>query len=232
MRVLITGSSSGIGAAIAEELLNQGWEVHGIDCMPSQVSGLLEHNINLNQLDNVFDFSNAIPAHFDAFIHSAGIREICHPCELSKESWLEVMNINVNSAFILSQGLIKQAIAKNKALSIVNIASISGLQAEPNRAAYVSSKFALIGLTKQLAYQFGSMGIRTNAIAPGVIETPLTAQYFDDAEMVQKLKRNIPLGHWGTTQDILPLIQLCLTNTYMNGSVLVCDGGWTAGKEL
>lgn len=232
MNVLITGSSSGIGAAIAQDLLSQGWEVDGMDCLPSQVSDVSAYSIDLNQLDSVSYFANHLPKDYDAFIHSAGIREICHPCDLSREEWDKVMNVNVNSAFILAQGLIKQATARHKPLSIVNIASISGLQAEPNRAAYVTSKFALIGLTKQLAYQFGSIGIRANAIAPGVVETPLTAQYFDDPRMVEKLKRNIPLGRWGSIQDILPLIQLCLTNTYLNGSVLVCDGGWTAGKDL
>jgi NAD(P)-dependent dehydrogenase (short-subunit alcohol dehydrogenase family) len=120
----------------------------------------------------------------------------------------------------------------NRPLSIVNIASVSGFQAEPDRAAYVSSKFALIGLTKQLAYQYGKNGIRVNAVAPGIIETPLTRHYFEDATMASKIAESIPVGAWGQVDDVIPLINVCIQNRYVNGSVLVCDGGWTIGRNI
>ena len=90
----------------------------------------------------------------------------------------------------------------------------------------------MIGLTRQLAFQFGSQGIRVNAIAPGIIETPLTAEYFKNDAVVEKIKSSVPLGCWGQVRDIVPLIEVCLNNQYMNGSVLVCDGGWTTGKSI
>ena len=232
MRALVTGVSSGIGAAIAKFLLNKGWQVSGLDFNSPAEPSINYYPLDLSQLDNVVQFVTHHDCDYEAFIHCAGIREICNPCDLSPMQWCNIMNVNLNSAFILAQAVIKTSIKNKKALSIINLASISGIQAEPDRAAYVSSKFALIGLTKQLAFQFGHQGIRTNAIAPGVIETPLTQDYFTDEVLVEKIKRGTPVGHWGHVEHILPLVDLCLTNTYMNGAVLVCDGGWTTGKDL
>ena len=168
----------------------------------------------------------------DAMIHCAGLREIETPHLVSLETWQEVMNVNLTSSFLLSQGLIRNALNHGKPLSIVNISSVSGFQVEPDRAAYVASKFALIGLTKQLAYQYGKHGIRVNAVAPGIIETPLTAGYFEDTDLAYRIRSNIPVGYWGQVQHIIPLIDICLTNNYMNGAVLVCDGGWTIGRNI
>lgn len=232
MRALVTGVSSGIGAGIAKFLSDKGWQVSGIDFTPPAESSIHYHALDLSQLENVAQFVSNHDCDYDAFIHCAGIREICNPCDLSMMEWCNIMNVNLNSAFVLAQSVIKRSIQNKKPLSVINLASISGIQAEPDRAAYVSSKFALIGLTKQLAFQFGHLGIRTNAIAPGVIETPLTQDYFTDDVLVEKIKRGTPVGYWGHVEHILPLVDLCLTNTYMNGAVLVCDGGWTAGKDL
>ena len=232
MHALITGVASGIGAEISQYLLCRGWSVTGIDFKTPINKSIMNYVLDLGDLDSLSSFVNSHDCQYDALINCAGIREICNPCDLSIEQWSSVMNVNVGACFVLSQAVIKKSIENKKALSIINIASISGIQAEPDRAAYVSSKFALIGLTKQLAFQFGQYNIRTNAIAPGIIETPLTKSYFDDDKLVKKIKCATPVGYWGQVEHILPLVDVCLTNTYMNGSVLVCDGGWTTGKDL
>ena len=117
-------------------------------------------------------------------------------------------------------------------MTIVNISSVSGFQAEPDRAAYVASKFALIGLTKQLAYQYGKNRIRVNTVAPGIVETPLTRSYLDDRDQASRIKASIPVGYWGQVENVIALVDVCLTNNYMNGAVLVCDGGWTIGRDI
>ncbi len=165
-------------------------------------------------------------------IHCAGIREIETPHLVSLKTWQKVMNVNLTSSFLLSQGLIKKALDGDKPLSIVNISSVSGFQVEPDRAAYVASKFALIGLTKQLAYQYGRNKIRANTVAPGIIETPLTCSYFEDGDHASRIKSDIPVGYWGQVDNIIPLVDACLKNNYLNGSVLVCDGGWTIGRNI
>lgn len=232
MRILVTGSSSGIGAAVSDAFIEKKYHVEGIDINKPENAKVFYHKVNLANLDEVDKFVSNNDLEFDALIYCAGIRELCNPIDLSTEMWTNVLNVNVSSAFIISKALINAAIRKNKKLNIVHLASISGIQAEPNRAAYVSSKFALIGLTKQLALQFGAQQIRVNAIAPGIIETPLTKNYFDNSDMVNLIKKSTPVGYWGQVGHILSLIELCLSNDYLNGSVLVCDGGWTTGKDL
>lgn len=232
MHALITGVSSGIGASIAAWLQQQGWKITGVDYKAPINTEVIYHTVDLADISASSEFAQHFCSSVDAFIHCAGIREICSPCELSAEQWMHVLNVNLNSAFILSQALIRTALAKKLPLNIIHMASISGIQAEQDRAAYVSSKFGLIGLTKQLAFQFGAAGIRTNAIAPGIIETPLTQSYFADELQVKKIKQATPLGHWGQVEHILSVVELLLTNSYMNGAVIVCDGGWTTGKEL
>lgn len=232
MRILVTGASSGIGACVCDAFIENKHNVEGIDIKKPKNTQISFNQLDLSKLDEVDRFVRGADLDFDALIYCAGIREICDPIELTTEIWTNILNVNLSSAFLLSKALIKSAIRKKKKLNIVNLASVSGIQAEPDRAAYVSSKFALIGLTKQLALQFGSKQVRVNAIAPGIIETPLTQEYFYDSNITKYIKESTPVGSWGQVANILPLIEMCLSNDYLNGSVLVCDGGWTAGKKL
>lgn len=232
MRILITGSSSGIGAAVCDRFIEKKYHVEGIDIKKPQNTKIIHHELDLANLEEVDRFVSNASLEFDALVYCAGIRELCNPLELSTEMWTKVLNVNINSAFIMSKTLINTSIKINKKLNIVYLASISGIQAEPNRAAYVSSKFAMIGLTKQLALQFGAQQIRVNAIAPGIIETSLTKNYFDNSDVVNLIKKSTPVGYWGQVDNILSHVELCLSNDFLNGTVLVCDGGWTTEKEL
>jgi NAD(P)-dependent dehydrogenase (short-subunit alcohol dehydrogenase family) len=115
---------------------------------------------------------------------------------------------------------------------IVNIASISGILGLKNRIAYSTSKAAVIGMTRSMANELGEQQINVNAIAPGVIETPMTASYFEDADFAQLIRDNVPLGRWGQTADLLPPTVFLAgpDSDYVSGQILTVDGGWTAGK--
>lgn len=231
MKILLTGGSSGIGQGLAE-YFSKAHEVTVLDRTESKINGIKNILIDLLEPKAVENFNHELAENYDVLIHSAGMREIKAPHELSSHEWHQIIELNLSVPFILSIEQIRRALSENKNLNIINIASISGLQAEPNRCAYVSSKFGLVGLTKQLAFQYGQYGIRTNAICPGVIETPMTASYFKDPVLVEKIKKATPVGYWGQIEHIIPLVDLCIMNPYMNGSTLVCDGGWTTGKDL
>lgn len=231
-RALITGAASGIGAGIASELSELGYEVVVIDKSVPQNEVSAHYQIDLSDLEQVSAFVTEHRVYYELFVHAAGMREICKPTEVSLDLWQQVQNVNVNSAFVIAQSLIGSALSDHRKMNVISIASVSGFQAEPDRAAYVTSKYALIGLTKQLAYQYGQDGIRCNAIAPGVIETPMTAPYFEDLAQANKIADSIPVGYWGQVGHITSLVKLCLENDYMNGATLVCDGGWTVGRNI
>lgn len=228
MEVLVAGGSSGIGNAIAMELSHQS-NITVMDIKESSsFKTIVADFSNISEAEKII---KELPS-FDIIINSAGIREIIEPHRLNYNEWEKVQNINLNAPFLLSVSQISKSLAQNKKLCIINISSISGIQAEPNRCAYVSSKFGMIGLTKQLAYQYGKNGVRVNAICPGVIETPLTSQYFENQQLIDKFKSDIPVGYWGQTKNITSLARLCIENDYLNGASLVCDGGWSIGKDI
>lgn len=231
MKILITGASSGIGRSIVEKLKDL-HDITVLDMNYVQCPKIKFKKIDLFSTQEVQNFLSSSEAHFDALINAAGIREIITPHELTIDEWERIQKINVTAPFILSKYLIQKSLFNQKKLSIVNIASVSGLLGEPNRVAYVTSKHALIGMTKQLAFQYGRHGIRVNAIAPGIIETPLTASYFSDPHMIELINAGTPVGRWGQPEHLHSLVDICLSNEFMNGSVLVCDGGWSCGKSL
>ncbi|AUS12042.1 3-oxoacyl-ACP reductase [Bacillus subtilis] len=241
--IMITGANSGIGFSAVKQFLTEGFRVVGVDIQTNKMSEFIvnsEFHMEKADLSDVqqaeslmpkLEQSRLIP---DILINAAGIREITPVLELSAESFKKVIDINLTAAFILSRDAAGLWSKLGKRGCIINIASVSGLMAEPARAAYVSSKHAVIGLTKQLAMEFGSKGIRVNSISPGVIQTELTEEYFQDDEMVQLIKDNHALHTWGQPSDIVSCMKYLASDEahFITGSNFVIDGGWTAGKKL
>jgi NAD(P)-dependent dehydrogenase (short-subunit alcohol dehydrogenase family) len=167
----------------------------------------------------------------DFLINNAGIRHVAPIAEESVEEWRRTIDVNVNGTFICSRAVIPAMIAAGGG-HIVNLGSMAGELALSERAAYNTSKAAIVGLTKSIAVEVGDAGIHCNAIAPGVIETPLSAPYFEDEEMVATLRENSPMARWGQVSEIAgPALFLCSEeSSFVNGATLFVDGGWTAGK--
>jgi len=125
------------------------------------------------------------------------------------DAWRRTIDVNVTGTFICSKAVIPGMVDAGHG-HIVNLASMAGELALGERAAYNTSKAAIVGLTKSIAVEVGAAGIHCNAVAPGVIETPLSAPYFEDEAMVRVLRENSPMDRWGQVEEIAgPVLFLC-----------------------
>ena len=113
------------------------------------------------------------------------------------------------------------------------MAPTSGLLAAEQRAAYVASKHGVVGLTWQLSLELAPVGIRVNAVAPGVVRTPMTARYFDDPAMLERLRNAYPLGRAAEAEEVAEVILFLASDRarYVTGAVVPVDGGYTAGRR-
>ena len=157
-------------------------------------------------------------------INNAGITRDTLLMRMSEEQWDEVINTNLKSAFNLTKACLKTFL-KNKAGSIINMTSVVGVTGNAGQANYAASKAGMIGFTKSIAKELGSRNVRCNAIAPGFIETEMTAAL--NADVVKGWVDTIPLKRGGTTDDVA---NACLflasdMSTYITGQTLSVCGG-------
>lgn len=237
---LITGASRGIGKGIAEVFAKNGSNIaftyassvekakafeaelsskYGVKVIGYQ-SNAADYNAAQELADKVtVDFGT-----IDVLINNAGITRDTLMMRMSEEQWDEVMDTNLKSAFNLTKACLK-VFLKNKAGSIINMTSIVGLTGNAGQANYAASKAGLIGFTKSIAKELGSRNVRCNAVAPGFIETEMTAELKE--EVRKQWIDTIPLKRGGTTDDVA---NVCLflagdMSTYVTGQTInVCGG--------
>ena len=246
--VVITGGGSGIGRECAFEFAGEGATVAVSDIDLSTAQGTVDEVKKRGGEASAFALDTTEPAavktffetaekrfgRLDVLVNSAGIREISPVTELSHEEWSRVIDVNITGVFLCAQAFIKRLQAADKPGAIVNLASTLGVTAAPNRAAYTASKHAVVGLTKELGLEFGQSGIRINAVGPGVTRTSLTERYFQDAEMAETVKSIHAMNRWGEAREIARAILFLASDdaSFITGTTLMVDGGWTAGKMM
>jgi meso-butanediol dehydrogenase/(S,S)-butanediol dehydrogenase/diacetyl reductase len=246
--VIITGAGSGIGREAALEFAAEGAEVAccDIDSGAAQrtaesinESGGRGHPFTLDTTDPVavsafFDEAKDLLGRLDVLVNSAGVREIEPLVDLSYEEWRRVIDVNITGVFLCSQAFVRKLVKEGKPGAIVNLSSALGFTAAPNRPAYTASKHAVVGLTKEMGLELGETGIRVNAVAPGVTRTPLTEQYFQDAEMANTVRSIHAMNRWGEAREITPMILFLASDdaSFMTGVTVPVDGGWLAGKKM
>ncbi|HET9825143.1 MAG TPA: 3-oxoacyl-[acyl-carrier-protein] reductase [Chitinophagaceae bacterium] len=239
---IITGASRGIGEGIAVKFAEQGAQV-AFTYVSDNSAGkakALEEKIRAQGVkcksyrSNAADFAqcealvNDVLKEFatvDVCVNNAGVSKDNLLLRLSVEQWDEVMLVNLKSVFNMTKHVIRPMMKARKG-SIINMSSIIGLMGNAGQASYAASKAGIIGFTKSVAKELGSRNIRCNAIAPGFIETDMTG-YLKEGEQAEKYKAGIPLGKFGTAEDVanVALFLACDMSAYVTGQVINADGG-------
>ncbi len=188
------------------------------------------HGLNPEAAGEVIDTCVAALGRLDILVNNAGIIRRAPALEFSAHDWDEVLSVNLTAAFHLSQAAARHFVSEGRGGKIINIASMLSFQGGVHVPAYSASKSGLVGLTRALANEWAGRNINVNAIAPGYMETQVTAELRDDPERSRQILDRIPAGRWGTSDDIKGVAVLLASpaGSYLHGAILPVDGGWLA----
>ncbi len=236
---LITGATRGIGKGIAEKFAQSGSDLAFTYVSSDEKARQLEQELSMHGVrakgyksdagdaaaaDSLIEAVVSDFGKIDALINNAGITKDGLLMRMSTEQWDEVIRVNLNSVFYLTKAAIKHMM-RAKYGSIVNMSSVVGVKGNAGQANYAASKAGILGFTKSVALELGSRNIRCNAIAPGFIETEMTAAL--DEKTVQGWRDGIPLKRGGTPEDVAnaALFLASDMSAYITGQTLnVCGG--------
>ena len=168
----------------------------------------------------------------DVLVANAGITgsPAAGPCHTTPiEEWDRVHAVNVRGPYLCARAVLPGMLERGSG-HIITVASVAGMVAFPGRCAYTASKGAALMFAKSLAVDYGPLGIRSNAVCPGMVHTPMTAWRLDQDELRDAIESKIPIGRVATPDDIADAIALLASDrlAYLNGSAFVLDGGWTS----
>lgn len=235
---LITGATRGIGKGIAEVFANHGAKVaftyagsvdkaKALEEELGKITTVKSYQSDASDYDAAQKLVEDVMAEFgkiDILVNNAGITRDNLMLRMSKDDWDTIIRVNLDSVFNLTKAVIKPMM-KAKSGSIINMTSVVGIKGNAGQANYAASKAGVIGFSKSIALELGSRNIRCNAIAPGFIETEMTAAL--DEKTVQGWRDAIPLKRGGQPEDVA---NACVffgsdMSSYISGQVLNVDGG-------
>jgi len=240
---IITGAAQGIGKRTAELLAERGYslilsdlaecretaaEIRKLGGRAVSVTG----DVSLEETaEEIAETARREFGQADVLVNNAGISHICPAEKTTAQDWRRVLDVNLLGPFLLSKRVGTMMLERASG-SIVNVASIAGLLGVADRSAYNASKHGLIGLTRTLAAEWGGRGVRTNAVCPGWVKTPMdvgpqAAGIYSDAD----IEGRVPMGRFASPDDIACAIAFLADprqSGFVNGHTLSVDGGWFA----
>ncbi len=236
---IITGATRGIGKGIAIEFAKQGANIaftynSSVDAANALENELKEFGVNAKgyqsnaaEFDAAQELAKSVLEEFgtiDVLINNAGITKDNLLLRISETDFDKVIEVNLKSVFNLTKAVIKPMM-KQRAGSIINMSSVVGLKGNAGQANYAASKAGIIGFSKSVALELGSRNIRSNVVAPGFIETEMTAKL--DEKVVDGWRNEIPLKRGGTPEDIANACIFLASDmsAYITGQTLSVDGG-------
>lgn len=235
---VVTGASRGIGQAIAKSLLEAGYFVVGSATSESGVENIkatlgeqgTAFVLNLSDADSCKGFMDQVLelGVISVLVNNAGITQDNLLMRMKDDQWNSVIETNLNGAFRLTKAAVK-GMMKQRWGRIINISSVVGTMGNPGQANYCATKAGIEGFTRSLAYELGSRGITSNAVAPGYIATDMTDELTDDQKDV--MLKNIPSGRMGEPEDIAAAVAFLAgeSASYITGQVIHVNGGLNMG---
>jgi 3-oxoacyl-[acyl-carrier protein] reductase len=231
---LVTGGSRGIGAAISRELAAAGARVavnyragkDAAEAVAGEIGGLaVQGDVSAaEEARGLVDRVEAELGDIDALVNNAGVTRDTLIARMTDDDWETVIGTNLRGTFNTARA-VSRKMMRRRAGSIVNVSSVVGVHGNPGQANYAASKAGIIGLTKALARELGSRGVRVNAIAPGYISTELTDVLNEEQRGL--ILQNTPLGRLGEPEDVAGAVRFLCSDeaAFITGEVLLVDGG-------
>ena len=238
---LVTGAARGIGLAVAKRFLAEGWRVALLDIegqlLRGAVAGLANPEATMALSCDVSDAAAVAGAlteverrfgRLDALVNNAGIAVFAPLLQTSDDDWKRVLEVNLTGPFFCTKAAVP-LMREHGGGAIVNITSISAVRASTLRSAYGTSKAGLAHLTKQLAVELASLGIRVNGVAPGPVETAM-AKAVHTPEIRADYHDAIPLNRYGLEEELAEAVFFLCSDraSYITGQILAVDGGFDA----
>jgi 2-deoxy-D-gluconate 3-dehydrogenase len=238
---LVTGANTGLGQGIALALAEAGADIAAAGIVAAteteaKVKALgrrfvnIEANlISIEPVARIVEETLAGLGGLDILVNNAGLIRRADAVDFSEKDWDDVMNVNIKSAFFMSQAAGRHFIAQGRG-KIINIASMLSFQGGIRVPSYTASKSGIAGITRLLANEWAAKGVNINAIAPGYMATDNTAQLRADADRNKSILDRIPANRWGEASDLAgtAVFLASRASDYVNGAVIPVDGGWLA----
>ena len=229
--VLVTGGSRGIGQGVAERLVKAGHRVaatYRSGEVPPGVLGVQCDVTDPDQVDMAFSQVESALGNVEVLVANAGITRDTLLMRMSDEDWDQVIATNLTGAFRVARRAARPMI-RARFGRIIFMSSVVGQMGSAGQVNYAAAKSGLLGMARSLARELGSRGVTTNVVAPGFIETDMTAELSDD--LVKKYAEQIPLGRFGSVDDIAGTVEFLAGDAagYITGALIPVDGGLGMG---